>query len=112
MNVAPSTMPPRFGNLRKQELLEHVDTNLDDQERWRQFNDAYHQDDRKFMRFLVPPGKRVLELGCGTARMLAALERLATVDWGTATAPIYLAHERGVAVHVWVDETRPRSEPV
>ena len=74
MNVAPSTMPPRFGNLRKQELLEHVDTNLDDQERWRQFNDAYHQDDRKFMRFLVPPGKRVLELGCGTARMLAALE--------------------------------------
>ena len=31
---------------------------------------------------------------------------LATVDWGTATAPIYLAHERGHAVHVWVDETR------
>jgi methylthioribose-1-phosphate isomerase len=35
---------------------------------------------------------------------------LATVDWGTATAPIYLAHERGVAVHVWVDETRPRNQ--
>jgi methylthioribose-1-phosphate isomerase len=33
---------------------------------------------------------------------------LATVDWGTALAPIYLAHERGVPVHVWVDETRPR----
>ena len=32
---------------------------------------------------------------------------LATVDWGTATAPIYLAHERGLTVHVWVDETRP-----
>ena len=30
---------------------------------------------------------------------------LATVDWGTATAPIYLAHDRGIPVHVWVDET-------
>ncbi len=35
---------------------------------------------------------------------------LATVDWGTATAPIYLAHERGLKVHVWVDETRPRNQ--
>ncbi|MDE2614007.1 MAG: S-methyl-5-thioribose-1-phosphate isomerase, partial [Burkholderiales bacterium] len=35
---------------------------------------------------------------------------LATVDWGTATAPIYLAHEAGIALHVWVDETRPRNQ--
>src|SRR5579885_1178964 len=35
---------------------------------------------------------------------------LATVDWGTATAPIYLAHERGLPIHVWVDETRPRNQ--
>ncbi len=35
---------------------------------------------------------------------------LATVDWGTATAPVYLAHDRGHAVHVWVDETRPRNQ--
>jgi methylthioribose-1-phosphate isomerase len=35
---------------------------------------------------------------------------LATVDWGTATAPIYLAHERSIPVHVWVDETRPRNQ--
>jgi methylthioribose-1-phosphate isomerase len=35
---------------------------------------------------------------------------LATVDWGTALAPVYLAHDRGVAVHVWVDETRPRNQ--
>lgn len=35
---------------------------------------------------------------------------LATVDWGTATAPIYMAHEQGVRVHVWVDETRPRNQ--
>ena len=35
---------------------------------------------------------------------------LATVDWGTATAPIYLAHDRGLKVHVWDDETRPRHQ--
>ncbi len=35
---------------------------------------------------------------------------LATVDWGTATAPIYMAHDRDVPVHVWVDETRPRNQ--
>jgi len=35
---------------------------------------------------------------------------LATVDWGTATAPVYLAHDEGIPVHVWVDETRPRSQ--
>ena len=35
---------------------------------------------------------------------------LATVDWGTATAPIYLAHDGGIAIHVWVDETRPRNQ--
>lgn len=35
---------------------------------------------------------------------------LACVDWGTALAPIYMAHDRGVAVHVWVDETRPRNQ--
>jgi len=35
---------------------------------------------------------------------------LATVDWGTALAPIYLAHERKIPLHVWVDETRPRNQ--
>ena len=35
---------------------------------------------------------------------------LATVDWGTALAPIYKAHDRGIPVHVWVDETRPRNQ--
>lgn len=35
---------------------------------------------------------------------------LATVNWGTATAPMYLAHEQGIPIHVWVDETRPRNQ--
>ncbi|MDA0339257.1 MAG: S-methyl-5-thioribose-1-phosphate isomerase, partial [Proteobacteria bacterium] len=35
---------------------------------------------------------------------------LACVEWGTATAPVYLAHAEGIPVHVWVDETRPRNQ--
>jgi methylthioribose-1-phosphate isomerase len=35
---------------------------------------------------------------------------LATVDWGTATSPIYQAHDKGIPIHVWVDETRPRNQ--
>ncbi|MGD8440194.1 MAG: S-methyl-5-thioribose-1-phosphate isomerase [Holophagae bacterium] len=35
---------------------------------------------------------------------------LATVDWGTALAPIYMAHDHGLDIHVWVDETRPRNQ--
>jgi methylthioribose-1-phosphate isomerase len=68
----------------------------------------------------LPPAERA-----GAARRLAteiceedvAINRaigeaglLATVDWGTATAPIYLAHDAGVKLHVWVDETRPRNQ--
>jgi len=35
---------------------------------------------------------------------------LATINWGTATSPIYHAHKKGIKVHVWVDETRPRNQ--
>jgi methylthioribose-1-phosphate isomerase len=35
---------------------------------------------------------------------------LGTVDWGTVTAPIFMAHDLGIPVHVWVDETRPRNQ--
>ena len=35
---------------------------------------------------------------------------LATINWGTATSPIYQAHKKGIPLHVWVDETRPRNQ--
>ena len=35
---------------------------------------------------------------------------LATIDWGTATSPIYQAHKKGIKLHVWIDETRPRNQ--
>ena len=50
------------------------------------------------------PGRRVNVLTHCNAGWLA------TVDWGTALAPIYMAYERGIDLHVWVDETRPRNQ--
>ncbi len=62
-------------------------------------------------------GLALLE-GLASARIGAPLQILthcnagwlATVDWGTALAPIYKAHDAGLPVHVWVDETRPRNQ--
>jgi methylthioribose-1-phosphate isomerase len=52
---------------------------------------------------------------CGKTRPVRILTHcnagwLATVDWGTALAPVYVAQEQGIPVHVWVDETRPRNQ--
>src|ERR1700712_953122 len=50
------------------------------------------------------PGKRINVLTHCNAGWLA------TVDWGTALAPVYAAHDSGIDLHVWVDETRPRNQ--
>src|ERR1700743_3606736 len=72
---------------RQSDLVNHFEANGDELERWREFNAAYHQDDFKFMRFLIPPGKRVLELGCGRGDLLAALQPSygVGVDFGAKT---------------------------
>jgi SAM-dependent methyltransferase len=72
---------------RKRDLVGHFESNVDELERWRKFNAAYHEDDFKFMRFLIPPGKRVLELGCGRGDLLAALQPSygVGVDFGAKT---------------------------
>ena len=70
---SPSGSPQPTG-LRKRELLAHVEASVDEQERWRKINEVYYSTDLQFMRFLIPPGKRVLELGCGRGDVLAALD--------------------------------------
>jgi methylthioribose-1-phosphate isomerase len=56
------------------------------------------------IRRLKPRGDRIQALTHCNAGWLA------TVDWGTALAPIYQAHDAGLPIHVWVDETRPRNQ--
>src|SRR4051812_26273734 len=75
---------PRIPNLRKLGFVEYAEANLDPRTR---FNVAYREDDQKFMRFLIPPGKRILELGCGSGELLAALQPSygLGVDFGART---------------------------
>src|SRR6478735_8702310 len=74
LQQSESTASLSLSSQRKRELLDHFEKNGDELDRWREFNVAYHEDDRKFMQFLIPPGKRVLELGCGRGDLLAALK--------------------------------------
>ena len=59
----------------------------------------------RLIRELVPPRARRLNIltHCNAGW-------LCSVDWGTALSPIYMAHDAGIEVHVWVDETRPRNQ--
>jgi len=74
LRPSDSALSYTLSTQRKRDLVEHFETNGDELDRWRQFNAAYHEDDFKFMKFLIPPGKRVLELGCGRGDLLAALK--------------------------------------
>jgi len=87
MNAIPQVSSPSIISPRKYQLKEQFEASLDELERWRKVNAAYHEDDQKFMRFLIPPGKRVLELGCGTGDLLAALEPSygVGIDFGART---------------------------
>jgi methylthioribose-1-phosphate isomerase len=60
-------------------------------------------------------GLPLIETAAGSGKRVNVLTHcnagwLATVDWGTALAPIYMAYNRGIDLHVWVDETRPRNQ--
>src|SRR5258707_9001599 len=93
-NVASSSVLMPVVNRRKLELLEHIESNVNEQEYWRAKNPSYYEEDRKFMRFLVPPGKRVLELGCGRGGLLAALDPAYGVGVDFSKTSIAVARER------------------
>ncbi len=77
---------------------------------------AIIEEDEKFCKNIGLNGLKIIEdianKKKGTVNILTHCNAgwLATIDWGTATSPIYHAHLKGIKVHVWVDETRPRNQ--
>ena len=77
---------------------------------------AITKEDEKFCKNIGLNGLKIIEdiasKKKGTVNILTHCNAgwLATIDWGTATSPIYHAHQKGIKVHVWVDETRPRNQ--
>src|SRR3981189_1073019 len=87
LKQSDATASLELSSQRKRDLLDHFEANGDELDRWREFNAAYHADDSKFMQFLIPPGKRVLELGCGRGDLLATLKPSygVGIDFGAKT---------------------------
>ena len=77
---------------------------------------AITEEDEKFCKNIGLNGLKIIEnianIKKDTVNILTHCNAgwLATIDWGTATSPIYHAHQKGIKVHVWVDETRPRNQ--
>ena len=78
---------------RKQALLGHAEASCGEQYRGGRFNASYRADDFKFTGFLIPPGKRVLELGCGRGDLLAALKPSYGIGVDFSPRTIERAHE-------------------
>jgi len=89
---------------RKRKLLEHAEATVKEQEHWRKLNSAYYNDDRNFMRFLIPRGKRVLELGCGRGDLLAALEPSYGVGVDFSPTSIAIANASHPGLHFVVGD--------
>ncbi len=77
---------------------------------------AITEEDIKFCKYIGLNGLKIIEKIANKKKNIVNILThcnagwLATIDWGTATSPIYHAHQKGIKVHVWVDETRPRNQ--
>src|SRR5712691_4733252 len=100
LKQSEATASLQLSSQRKRDLLDHFEKNGDELDRWREFNAAYHADDRKFMQFLIPPGKRVLELGCGRGDLLAALKPSYGVGIDFSAETIAKANARHPDLHL------------
>ena len=72
--MTPRPDPQPVASPRKQAIRELFDGLAGARDGWVRRNAAFYADDRRYMRFLIPPGSDVLEIGCGTGELLAALQ--------------------------------------
>ena len=91
---AVAEMPLQPLSPRKRRILEHANRTAHQRDSRIVRNRFYHEDDRRYMRFLVPEGMRVLELGCGTGQLLAALQPAAGVGVDFSPNMVAIAREK------------------
>src|SRR5687768_17912860 len=77
---APSSRGRRAYTARKQQMLDITEQAVPEREQWVARHSYYYEEDRRYLRFLVPEGKRVLDLGCGMGDLLASLKPSKGVD--------------------------------
>lgn len=112
----PTAINLRWALARQLRILETCDTATSAIERLGTEAEAILDEDTEQCRQIGVYGlKLIQDIHTRTDRPVNILTHcnagwLACVDWGTATSPIYQAHDAGIPVHVWVDETRPRNQ--
>jgi len=79
---------------RKRIISEHIDKMAPQRERWRSRNRYYHEDNENYLRFLVPEGLRVLDLGCGNGNLLSSLKPASGVGVDLSEQSISVAREK------------------
>ena len=111
----PTAVNLRWSLTRMRAAVTHVADSDREARAWEEA-DAIVEEDVRLCEAIGSHGldliRRHAEAAPGPVRVLTHCNAgwLATVDWGTATAPIYMAHDEGIEVHVWVSETRPRGQ--
>ena len=114
MGTRPTAVNLRWALIRMRERLDRLAPGQREEAAWNEA-DSIAEEDIELNRAIGQHGLeliRKLAQAGNTVNVLTHCNAgwLATVDYGTALAPIYLAHDEGIALHVWVDETRPRSQ--
>jgi ubiquinone/menaquinone biosynthesis C-methylase UbiE len=83
---------------RKDAILDHANRIATERRHWIARNSAFHRDDRNYMRFLIPKGLRVLDLGCGTGDLLAGLEP--SFGLGVDISPVMIEQAKQLHPHL------------
>lgn len=95
--------PPNGCSSRRKERIRELANRLaEDRDSWIQRNEYYHAHDLEYMQFLVPPGKRILDLGCGNGSLLSALQpsRGVGVDFSTRAIELAKEHHPDLEFHL------------
>jgi SAM-dependent methyltransferase len=92
--MVDSSEPEGSTSRRKREIRELAEFLAPERDRWIDRNRFYYEEDERYLKFLVPTGRRVLDLGCGTGRLLAALQPSHGVGLDFSSAMIHEARQR------------------